>query len=128
MLEVADIFRLHGAAYRARFGKRLLPRHARAMQDIEACRTAYFGGHVKQCDRCGRKVYAYHSCGNRHCPKCHGDQTERWLEKQRTRLLPCTYYLLTFTLPSDGSCRKTRNIWCPYERCRSSSVRRCARL
>jgi hypothetical protein len=101
MLEVADIFRLHGAAYRARFGKRLLLHHERALRDIEACRTTYFGGHVKQCDHCGRKVYAYHSCGNRHCPKCHGNQTERWLEKQRARLLPCTYYLLTFTLPSE---------------------------
>ena len=76
MFEVADIFRLHGAVYRARFGLRLLPSQVRAMRDIEACRTAYFGGHVKKCDRCGRKVYAYHSCRNRHCPKCHRHQTE----------------------------------------------------
>ncbi len=101
MLEVADIFRLHGATYRARFGDRLLPSQARAMQDIQACRTAYFGGHVKQCDHCGEKVYAYHSCRNRHCPKCHGDQTERWLDKQRSRLLPCPYYLVTVTLPKE---------------------------
>jgi hypothetical protein len=101
MLEVADIFRLHGAAYRARFSDRLLPSHQRAMQDIEACRTAYFGGHLKQCDRCGHQVYTYHSCGNRHCPKCHRQQTERWIEKQRARLLPCFYFLLTFTLPSE---------------------------
>jgi hypothetical protein len=101
MLEVADIFRLHGAAYRARCGDRLLPSHQRARQDIAACRTAYFGGHLKQCDRCGQKVYTYHSCGNRHCPKCHRHQTERWIEKQRPRLLPCFYFLLTFTLPSE---------------------------
>jgi len=101
MLEVADIFRLHGAAYRARFGDHLLPSQARALQDIQACRTAHFGGHLKQCDHCGRKVYAYHSCGNRHCPKCHRDQTERWLSKQRARLLPCPYYLVTFTLPNE---------------------------
>lgn len=103
MLEVAEIFRLHGAAYRAGFGDRLLPSHARAMRDIEACRTPYFGGHVKQCDNrdCGRKVYVYHSCGNRSCPKCHREQTERWLDKQRARLLPCLYYLLTFTLPKE---------------------------
>ena len=86
MLEVADIFRRHGAAYRAQY--QLLPSQARAMQDIEACRTAFFGGHLKQCDHCGRQVYAYHSCRNRHCPKCHGDQTERWLNKQQARLLP----------------------------------------
>lgn len=101
MLEVADIFRLHGAAYCARLGNRLLASHARAMRDIQACRTAYFGGHVKQCDHCGRKVYAYHSCRNRSCPKCHGDQTKRWLDQQRARLLPCQYYLVTFTLPAE---------------------------
>lgn len=101
MLEVAEIFRLHGTAYRARFGDRLLLSQARAMQDIQACRTAYFGGHLKQCNHCGQKVYAYHSCGNRHCPKCHREQTERWIEKQRARLLPCSYYLLTFTLPAE---------------------------
>jgi len=101
MLEVADIFRLHGAAYRARFGDRLPPSQKRAMQDIEACRTAHFGGHLKQCDRCGHQVYTYHSCRNRHCPKCHRHQTERWLQKQRARLLPGFYFLLTFTLPSE---------------------------
>jgi hypothetical protein len=101
MLEVADIFRLHGAAHRARFGDRLRPSQKRAMRDIEGCRTAYFGGHLKQCDHCGRRVFAYHSCRNRHCPKCHREQTERWLEKQRARLLPCRYFLLTFTLPSE---------------------------
>lgn len=101
MLEVADIFRLHGVAYRALFGDRLLPSQARAMRDIEACRTAYLGGHLKQCDHCGRKVYAYHSCRNRHCPKCHQNHTERWLQQQRARLLPCLYYLLTFTLPRE---------------------------
>ena len=101
MLEVADILRLHGAAYRAQFGDRLLPSHARALRDLEQCRTPYFGGHVAQCDHCARQVYVYHSCRNRHCPKCHGDQTERWLDAQRARLLPCPYYLLTFTLPSE---------------------------
>jgi hypothetical protein len=82
----------------------LLSSQKRALQDIQACRTAYFGGHLKQCDHCGQKVYVYHSCRGalwaRHCPKCHRDQTERWLQKQRARLLPCGYYLLTFTLPS----------------------------
>jgi hypothetical protein len=103
VLEVADIFRLYGAAYRAHFGPQLLPSHARAMRDIEACRTPYFGGHIKQCDNrdCGQMVYVYHSCGNRSCPKCHKQQTERWLDKQRARLLPCLYYLLTFTLPKE---------------------------
>ena len=99
MLELADIFRCHGADYRREH--QLLPSQLRAMQDIERCRTAYFGGHLKQCDHCGGQVYAYHSCRNRHCPKCHGDQTERWLAQQQTRLLPGPYFLLTFTLPAE---------------------------
>ena len=99
MLEVAEIIRLHGAAVRAQLGDRLLPSQARVLRDLVACRTAYYGGHVAQCDHCAQQVYV--SCRNRHCPKCHGDQTERWLETQRARLLPCPYYLLTFTLPSE---------------------------
>ena len=79
MLEVADIFRRHSAAYRATH--RLLPSQLRALQELAACRTAYFGGHLKQCDHCHRLLYAYHSCRNRHCPKCHGDQTQHWLQQ-----------------------------------------------
>lgn len=101
MLEVADIIRLHGAAYLARRKDRLLPSHKRALQDIQFCRTPHFGGHVYECDHCGETRYTYHSCRNRSCPKCHGDQTERWLIEQRARLLPCRYYLLTFTLPAE---------------------------
>lgn len=99
MLEVADIFRRHSAAYRDTH--HLLPSQLRALQDLAACRTAYFGGHLKQCDHCDEYVYAYHSCGNRHCPKCQGEQTERWLAQQELRLLPCAYFLLTFTLPRE---------------------------
>ena len=101
MLEVADIVRLHGAAYRQQSGIRLSAVQQRALRDISACRTPFFGGHVHQCDHCGGKVYSYHSCRNRSCPKCHQDQTERWIEKQRARLLPCSYFLVTFTLPSE---------------------------
>ena len=101
MLEVAEIIRLHGAAYRANGGDRLLPSQARVLRDLAACRTAYFGGQRTQCDQCGREVYRYHSCRNRHCPKCHGDQTERWLQAQRAQLLPCPYYLVTCTLPRE---------------------------
>jgi hypothetical protein len=100
VLELADIFRAAGEAYRARFGARLLPSHLKAMRAIEACPTAALGGHLRQCDTCGAYAYSYHSCGNRHCPKCQGERTHRWLERQRARLLPCAYYLLTFTLPA----------------------------
>lgn len=101
MLEIADIFREVGPAYRERFGARMLPSHLKAMSDIELCRTAALGGHLRKCDHCGETDYSYHSCRNRHCPKCHGDQTERWLEAQRSRMLLCPYFLLTFTLPDE---------------------------
>jgi hypothetical protein len=90
MLAVAEIIRLHGAAYRDHVGDRLLPSQARVLRDLAACRTAYFGGHLTQCDHC-----------DRHCPTCHGPHTERWLETQRAQLLPCPYYLVTCTLPRD---------------------------
>jgi len=98
MLEVAEIFRLHGESFRA--SHRLAPWQWKAMVEIEHCRTAYFGGHLEQCDRCGHEHYSYHSCRNRHCPKCHGEQTQAWLQKQQGRLLPVAYYLLTFTWPA----------------------------
>jgi len=100
MVEVADIVRLHGAAYRQQYGNTLNADRKRALQDIAACRTPFFGGHVYQCDHCREKVFSYHSCRNRSCPKCHQDQTQRWLKQQRQRLLPCSYFLVTFTLPS----------------------------
>lgn len=99
MLEVADIIRAAGPEVCARLA--VLPSQKRALQAILQCRTAALGGQVYGCQECGARHYSYHSCGNRHCPKCHGQQTERWLEKQRVRLLPCPHYLLTFTLPSD---------------------------
>jgi len=98
MLEVAEIFRLHGESFRATHS--LGPWELKAMADVEHCRTAYFGGHVQRCDRCGHERHCYHSCRNRHCPKCHGQQTEAWLQKHQERLLPVCYYLLTFTLPA----------------------------
>src|SRR5438034_2244364 len=101
MLEVADVFRLHGAAYREQFGETLSSVQKQTLRDIAACRTPFFGGHVYQCDHCQQNVFAFHSCGNRSCPKCHQNQTERWLEKQRGHLLPCSYFLVTFTLPAE---------------------------
>ncbi len=88
MLEVADIFRLHGPGYRAQFGKQLLPSHRRAMQDIETCRTASLGGQLYFCAQCDEQRYSYHSCKNRHCPKCQNDQANAWLQAQQSLLLP----------------------------------------
>jgi hypothetical protein len=99
MIEVADILRLHGPAYRQHHF--LLPSQQKVLEDLVRCRTAVCGGQLYRCDHCGQEHYSYHSCGNRHCPKCHRAQTECWLEQQRARLLPCAYYLLTFTLPEE---------------------------
>ena len=101
MLEVADIFRLHGPDYRAQFGNQLLPSHRRAMQDIETCRTESLGGQVYYCAQCAQQRYSYHSCKNRHCPKCQNDQANAWLQAQQSLLLPVAHFLVTFTLPAD---------------------------
>jgi len=99
MSELAEIFRLHGGEYLDKFQDRMLPSHVRAVQDLTDCRTEAFGGHVFQCDQCGQVHYAYHSCRNRHCPKCHWKDTEKWIEKRQEALLPTTYFHLVFTLP-----------------------------
>ena len=87
MLEVADVFRRYGDAYLRRYGSQMLPSHRRAFYDILHCRTAAMGGHVYTCDQCGHEQYAYHSCKNRSCPKCQGDDMEIWLEQRRQELL-----------------------------------------
>src|SRR2546421_1056804 len=101
MLEVAEIFRLHGPQYRAKFGRAMLPSHRRAMQDIEQCRTAVLGGQVYFCNQCQEQRYSYHSCQNRHCPKCGNEQANDWLQAQQNLLLPINYFLVTFTLPQE---------------------------
>jgi len=101
MLEVADIFRLHGPAYRQKFGDRLLPSHRRAMQDIETCRTEALGGQLYFCKQCQEQRYSYHSCKNRHCPKCQNQQANDWLQEQQSLLLPTHHFLVTFTLPAE---------------------------
>ena len=99
MVELAELFRRHGPAYRAKCQNRLLPSHLAAMQAIEQCRTEALGGHLSQCPDCGELDYSYHSWKNRHCPKCQPAATTRWLDQQRRLLLPVPYFLVTFTLP-----------------------------
>lgn len=101
MLEVADIFRLHGSDYRAKFGDRMPPSHRRAMQDIQCCRTEALGGQLYYCQKCNEQRYTYHSCKNRHCPKCQNDQANQWLAEQQQLLLPLPHFLVTFTLPEE---------------------------
>lgn len=101
MVESAELFRLHGPAYRAPFGDRRPPRHVRAMQDIERCRTEPLGGQVDHCETCQASHYSDHSCQNRHCPTCQQDQAEQWLEAQKRLLLPVPHFLVTLTLPAE---------------------------
>lgn len=99
MLELADIFQEYGDAYRQKYGGRLLSSHQDALWDIEHCRTALMGGDCYWCDACQTYIYSYHSCGNRHCPKCGSDRADRWRDTQREKLLPVPYFLVTCTLP-----------------------------
>lgn len=95
--EVADVFRAHGLAYRQ--AHKMPLSHLRAMRAIETCRTAALGGHVDECDHCGRLRISYNSCRNRHCPKCQCLDKERWLEARKQDLLPIGYFHPVFTLP-----------------------------
>jgi hypothetical protein len=96
-LEVADIFRRHGAAYRE--AHQLSVEQLRVMRAIETCRTAALGGHVEECDRCSAIRIAYNSCRNRHCPKCQNSERAKWLESRRAELLPVEYFHVVFTVP-----------------------------
>jgi len=98
-LEVADIVRACGEAYRA--NHRLSFQQERVLRSIAACRTAALGGHVTRCDRCGTRVISYRSCRNRHCPKCQTLAKQRWLERQCADLLDIDYWHLVFTLPHE---------------------------
>jgi Putative transposase/Transposase zinc-binding domain len=101
MVEIADIFRLHGPEYRSQFRDRMLPSHLWAMDAIEHCRTEALGGQLYFCDQCQERLYSYHSCQNRHCPKCQNDQANEWLDNQKDLLLPVGYFMVTFTLPEE---------------------------
>src|SRR6516164_6970365 len=99
-LEVADIFRRHGAAFRQAHAGHLGCVERRIMSAITTCRTAALGGHVEQCDDCGATRIAYNSCRNRHCPKCQGLTRAQWLADRQAELLPVPYFHVVFTLPA----------------------------
>ena len=101
MIEMADIFRQYRDEYLREYGDRILPSHRRAIDDIIACRTPELGGNLYSCPSCGKKRYSYHSCGNRHCPKCGNDDATRWVEKQSARIPEAQCFLITFTLPHE---------------------------
>src|SRR3954454_8813316 len=99
-LEVADVFRRHGPAWRAANEGHLSRAQRRVMRAIELCRTAELGGHVEQCADCAHVRIAYNSCRNRHCPKCQWTAAQAWLEAREAELLPVPYYHVVFTLPA----------------------------
>ena len=99
-LEVADIFRDHGPAWRRANAGHVSLDQLKVMSAIERCRTAALGGHVARCEDCAHTTIAYNSCRNRHCPKCQGAAARQWLAEREAELLPVPYYHLVFTLPA----------------------------
>jgi hypothetical protein len=99
-LEVADIFRGHGPAWRKANAGHVSLGQLKVMSAIERCRTAALGGHVARCEDCAHTAIAYNSCRNRHCPKCQGAAAKQWLAKRQAELLPVPYFHVVFTLPA----------------------------
>ena len=108
-LKVADIFRECGAQYRHIHGTSMSREQYRAMRAIEACRTAFLGGHIDQCDCCGKERNSYNSCRNRNCPKCQSLAKAQWLEARMAELLPTSYYHVVFTVPEEVASLVTCN-------------------
>ncbi len=99
-LEVADIFRADGPAWRRANAGHVSLGQLKVMSAIERCRTAALGGHVARCEKCDHIDIAYNSCRNRHCPKCQGAAAKAWLADREAELLPVAYYHVVFTLPA----------------------------
>jgi len=99
-LEVADIFRSHGPAWRTANAGHVSLGQLKVMSAIESCRTSTLGGHVERCEDCAHTRVAYNSCRNRHCPKCQGAAARQWLAEREAELLPVPYYHVVFTLPA----------------------------
>ena len=99
-LEVADIFRRHGPAWREQHRGHISLGQLKAMSAIERCRRAELGGHVLRCEQCAQTQIAYNSCRNRHCPTCQATAARQWLEARQAELLPVAYFHVVFTLPA----------------------------
>jgi hypothetical protein len=108
-LEVADIFRSVGPAYRAPHAGHLSLGQLKVMTAIEDCRTPALGGHVEACTDCGHWRVTYNSCRNRHCPKCQGAAARTWLAEREADLLPVGYFHVVFTLPAEVAATAFRN-------------------
>jgi hypothetical protein len=100
-LEVADVFRRYGAAYRQQHGASMSTGQWRVMSAIEVCRTAVLGGHLERCDQCGYERNAFNSCRDRHCPKCQCLARAQWIENRQSELLEVPYFHVVFTVPEE---------------------------
>src|SRR5208337_2403648 len=110
-LEVADVFRHFGPAFRDQHGAALSGARRRAMIAIESCRTAALGGHVERCGECGHQRIAYDSCRNRNCPKCQGLARAQWIADRQAELLDVPYFHVVFTVPTEIEAIAIQNIW-----------------
>jgi len=100
-LELADVVRRFAGPYKEQFGHLMLPSHHRALQDIAGCMTEAMGGGRYHCQDCHETFWRYHGCRNRSCPKCHGRQITDWLTRRSAETLPCRYFHLVATVPSE---------------------------
>ena len=114
-LEVADIFRQAGPAYREQHADALSRGQRCVMSAIERCRTAALGGHVEQCDDCGHQHIVFNSCRNRHCPKCQSLVRAQWLQDRQAELIPAEYFHVVFTLPEEIAAIAFQNKAVVYE-------------
>ena len=101
MTTIADILQAYGKEYLEKYDDKIVPSHRKAIIDLTQCRTEQLGGQVWVCESCNKTHYSYHSCKNRHCPKCQNDLVDHWLGDQINRLLPAEYFMVTFTLPEE---------------------------
>lgn len=99
MLSLAEVLRQHWPQYERQFASDILPSHRRAVHAILSCRTPALGGEVYRCPDCRKDHFVYHSCNHRACPQCGNAQATEWLERQKLKLLPVPYYLVSFTVP-----------------------------
>jgi hypothetical protein len=111
-LELADVVRRFGPAFLEQHGPTMMPSQKKALADIAACCTPALGGRLYHCDECDESCWRYHCCRNRACPKCHGPQTQKWLQQRQAELLPCDYFHAVVTVPSQlhAACRQHQKL------------------
>lgn len=114
-MEIAKIFKENLPEYLQKFGRKIPANHLKVIKAIIDCRTPVMGGDVYYCESCGKYDYSYHSCRNRHCPKCQSNDSKEWLQKQMEKLLPVNYFFVTFTIPAELHflCRSNQKLFYP---------------